>query len=77
MIGKVAAVDEKSVIVEFVRDENLKRFYSREQTFTIWNARTFAAGQVLKITFGDDNRHCRGYAVIEDRKADGKQEMMH
>lgn len=67
MIGKVAAITEKAVIVEFVKDDNLKRFYSREQIFTLWNPRAFSAGQVLKITFGDDNRHCKGYAVIEDK----------
>lgn len=72
LIGKVVEITEKAVIVEFVRDENLKRFYSREQIFTMWNKRTFVAGQVLKITFGPDNRHCGGYAVIEDKKTEGK-----
>ena len=72
MIGRAVAVDEKSVVVEFVRDENLKRFYAREQTFSIWNDRAFAAGQVLKISFGPDNRHCKGYAVLEDGRKDVK-----
>ncbi len=52
-----------------MRDETVKRFFSREQVFPMWSPRTLKEGQVIKIIFGNDNRHLRGMVVVEEKAA--------
>jgi len=68
LIARVVEVTDTSVVVEWKKDECIKRFFSRENVFLIWNARVFAAGQTIKIAFGPDNRHCKGYLIVDERK---------
>ncbi|MFB3893146.1 MAG: hypothetical protein ACE15C_14105 [Phycisphaerae bacterium] len=68
LIGRAVAVEDKSVTVEIVRDENVKRFFAREMVYTIRNNQPFAEGQVIRVTFGKDNRHIQNFAIISGKK---------
>ena len=68
LIAKVVEVNDKSVVVEWKKDDCVKRFFSREHSFPIRNGRAFEAGQTIKIIFGKDNRHCQGYVVISGKE---------
>jgi hypothetical protein len=70
LIGKVVDVVEKAVVVQWKQDESIDRFFSREHSFPIRSGREFSQGQVVKIVFGKDNRHCQGYIVLDEGKKD-------
>ena len=67
LVAKVVETNEKSVVVEWDLEENTKKFFSKQHTFPIRNGKQFVKGQAIKITFEKDNRHCKGYAVLEEK----------
>ena len=67
LIAKVVETNDKSVVVEWDLEENTKKFFSKEHTFPIRNGKQFVKGQTIKIIFEKDNRHCRGYTVVDEK----------
>jgi hypothetical protein len=67
LVAKVVKTNDKSVVVEWDLEDNTKKFFSKQHTFPIRNGKQFVKGQTIKIAFEKDNRHCRGYAVIDEK----------